>query len=538
MGGTRIAGHRALERRAQAVELRRIRVVVGGRGIHLREQGRLRGGDRRRTGDQRDHEHAAADDRPHRPRHAPGVCRSIEERPVSRAGRAWAWGPFEAPCRSRSAPGFPGRDERGGHGPSAPHATGRPAAHRPHPSGTQGEVDQTSDVGPAQGRGSQAVAREHVAGVGVVEADVVAQVVAVALEPEVQASLDPRGVAERAGGRLDEREAACAQPLGNHAEHGLLPRSIGHHEVEGPSRAFGTPGEGEHAPRHVAQGHDVEARAARGGDAQGQGGARRGVGQGGGHADELKEEMRGRAARRVRRAPHHGARPEDPHVETVAPPGGAQRRLGLELDAFVGVVELLTDVAFALQHRPRAPATDVCGRELGPGREAPACQGFEEAHRALDVAGAEALGILGEEDALARAVDHRLHGGVEAGAVSDDRGRRRFAEIALDDLEIGRRRARRARRRRARVAVSPSRARAKTVTGAPPARRRRATARPMKPVAPVTRMRPTAAPLTAARPAARTMAMGSRVVGRRARASGWRSAGYPGEACAGGAATR
>ena len=167
------------------------------------------------------------------------------------------------------------------------------------------------------------------------------------------------------------------------------------------------------------------------------GAAGSGVGQGGGHADELEEEVRGRAARRVRREPHHGARAEDPHVEAAAPPGGAQRDLRLELDALVGVVEVLADVALALEHRSRAPATDVSGRELGPGGEAAARQGLEEADRAVDVAGAERLGILGEEDRLARAVDHGVHGRAEAGHIGGAEAGGGPAEIALDDLEVG-----------------------------------------------------------------------------------------------------
>ena len=240
--------------------------------------------------------------------------------------------------------------------------------------GSQRAGDQAPDLGPAERGGGQAVVRQDPARVGVVEVDVVAQVVAVALESEVQASLDRGGAGDGARGRIDEREAAHAQPGGDHSEHDLLAGRVGDHEVKGCSRAFREPSESEQAPRDVAHGDDVEARAARGGDAQLPGGAGSGIGQGGGHADELEQQVCGRPAGGVRRQPHHGARTKDSHIEAVAPPGAAHGGLGLQLDAFVGIVEVLADVAIAPEHRARAPATDIRGRELGPGREAAAGQ--------------------------------------------------------------------------------------------------------------------------------------------------------------------
>ena len=185
----------------------------------------------------------------------------------------------------------------------------------------------------------------------------------------------------------------------------------------------GAPREREQAPRDVAHRDDVEARPARGGDAQGQAG--RGVGQGGDHADEPEQEIRGRAARGVRRGPHHGARTEDAHVDAAASPGGAQRGLGLELDALVGVVEVLADVAVALDTRcPSAGHTRRRSR-AAPRCEAAARQRLEQAHRALDVAGPEGLGVFGKEDRLARAVDHDVDRRAQARHGRRRRGRPR-----------------------------------------------------------------------------------------------------------------
>ncbi len=145
------------------------------------------------------------------------------------------------------------------------------------------------------------------------------------------------------------------------------------------------------------------------------------------------------------------ARTEDPHVDVASPSRGAHGGLGLELHPLVGIVKVLTDVAVALEHRARAPAADVRRRELGPRPQAPGGQRLEEAHRTVDVRGAEALGILGEEDRLPGAVDHPVHGGAESREVGEAQAGGRIAEVALDDLEIaGAGRQRRARRRPAR----------------------------------------------------------------------------------------
>ena len=72
----------------------------------------------------------------------------------------------------------------------------------PRPARAHGEADQARHVGAAQGRGGQAVAGQRAARLGVVEAHVVAEVVAVAPEREVQAALEGRGVAERASTRV------------------------------------------------------------------------------------------------------------------------------------------------------------------------------------------------------------------------------------------------------------------------------------------------------------------------------------------------
>jgi hypothetical protein len=221
-----------------------------------------------------------------------------------------------------------------------------------------------------------------------------------------------------------------------------LAGGVGDHEVKGAARGIGTARESGETARHVPHRHDVEARSGRGPDAQRP--ARTGGGGQAGHrADELEEQGRRGAARRVRRPAHHGARPEHANVHARALARGPDGRLGLELHALVGIVEVLAHVTLALEHRSRAPAAHVRGGEVGPRAKASAGQRLEEPHRSGDVAGAEALGVLGEEDRLACAVDHRVDGGAQMGDLGEAQaGQGLRVEICLHHLDIGGRQSR------------------------------------------------------------------------------------------------
>ena len=84
-------------------------------------------------------------------------------------------------------------------------------------------------------------------------------------------------------------------------------------------------------------------------------------------ADKGEEEIGYGGAPRFCRRPYCDARPEDPDIDPRLDAGLPDGPFGLQLHSLVGIVELLADVAFVLEHPPRPASADVGGGHVSPG---------------------------------------------------------------------------------------------------------------------------------------------------------------------------
>src|SRR5215470_9527918 len=163
-----------------------------------------------------------------------------------------------------------------------------------------GALDPTSREEPRRGR--------------VVEARVLGEVRPIGLERPGYDALEMRRVRELVHASVHEGDSTDAEMLGDHPEDYLLSRRVSHDEMDRRASSIGSLGEGEEGGRDVLDGHDVEACARCGGDAEP--GAVRHLSQGGQHPNEPEEEVRRVAAGRRRGCADDDARPKDAHVHT------------------------------------------------------------------------------------------------------------------------------------------------------------------------------------------------------------------------------
>lgn len=197
----------------------------------------------------------------------------------------------------------------------------------------------------------------------IVEPDVLPQVIRVPACDAADHAFEARGIGESRSPRIDQRYAAYINDTHKVLQELLLRWRVVSHEVPYLVNRNSVRGD-RGSPHDVIDGDDVQHGGRSPLDAEFA--SCRVVPRVRHQPDELPQAVRGGGAVGITSRPYDNGRPEHDELHPGAPCRAADRQLARELRPFVGIVELLANVIFVLEHRASAGTADERRREMDP----------------------------------------------------------------------------------------------------------------------------------------------------------------------------